>query len=753
MTTLVARVEVVDGVASTNLRQTWRNDGGGDAEATWILPLPEGAVADGLTLTVNGVVMAGEVLGAGEARGIYEDIVRRRRDPALLEYLGRGCLRARIFPIPPRGEAQVDVSFRALLPERLGLRRWSLALGAAGAGGLAPERLVLDLAIRSRKPIKNAYAPLAAIQVLQKGDHEVRASFEGTPAQLAGAELAVYYGLSEAEFGLDLLTHRSAGAEEGTFLMLVSPKREWQSAETLRKSIAFVLDTSGSMEGKKIAQAKEALRSFLESLGPDDTFDVVPFATEAEPFFGTRVPASPERVAEARARVEKLTAAGGTNIQAALEGALRGTSDDGRVPIIVFLTDGEPTVGVTVPDEIRKAVRAANARGARVFVLGVGNTVNTHLLDQLAAENGGARDYVREEERLDEKTRALFAKLAHPVMTDLALTIDGLAPTKLVPAKLPDLFAGDRIELFGRYAGEGAHAIRLTGVVGGVRREYVYEGTFARETGGETAFLAPLWAERRVGVLLDQIRLNGTNAELVAEVERLGKEYRIVTPYTSHLAVEPGLRRLADRGTYRGPSDTVPPGFPGMPGGGGFPSSRDSDSSANGFFLGQGARAEPDLDQLAQELARQGVLPQGLPEVQLVALAREVAEELRSSQQALHALGYASSGQKAVDDSVYLARLMAGRQDQGSGKLLELFTRRVQDKVFVLRSGVWIDQTLGETPPSERTVVEAFSSEYFALLATKPALAPYLALSTRLIVKLGAEVYEIVEPPAPPLGD
>jgi hypothetical protein len=168
--------------------------------------------------------------------------------------------------------------------------------------------------------------------------------------------------------------------------------------------------------------------------------------------------------------------------------------------------------------------------------------------------------------------------------------------------------------------------------------------------------------------------------------------------------------------------------------------------SSNGFFLGHGQRAEPDLDQLAQELARQGVLPQGLPEVQLVALAREVAEELQSSQRALDALGYSATGEKAVDDSVYLARLMAGRRDQGSGKLFELFTRRVQDKTFVLRGGVWVDQALGETLPAERKVVEAFSAEYFALLAAKPALAPYLALSTRLVVQLGTEVYEIVEP-------
>jgi Ca-activated chloride channel family protein len=760
MTQMVVRVTVVDGVATTKLEQTWRNDGGGEAEATWILPLPSGAVADAFTMTVNGVPMAGDVLGADEARAVYESIVRSRRDPGLLEFFGRGCLRARIFPIPARGEVKVDVGFRALLPERLGVRNWSFALDAAGHEGLAPERVVLDLSIRSRKPIKNAFAPLAAIQVIQKDDHEVRASFEGAPAALAGSELAVYYGLSEAEFGLDLLTHRGASDGEGTFLMLISPKRDWQRQEVLKKSIVFVLDTSGSMEGKKIEQAKNALKLFVQSLAADDLFDIVPFATEPEPFFGARVPATPEKVAEALGRIERVTAAGGTNIDGALAAALRGAgADDGRVPIVVFLTDGEPTVGETAPEKILAAVRAGNAGKARVFVFGVGNAVNTHLLDTLASENGGARDYVREEERIDEKTRALFAKLSHPVMTGLELAIDGLAPSKVVPAKLPDLFAGDRLEVFGRYAGEGAHAIRLSGVVGGARREFVYEGTFARETTAETAFVAPLWAERRVGVLLDAIRLNGPNPELIGEVERLGREYRIVTPYTSHLVVEPGLRRLAfvpgtGRDPHHGPGDSVPPGAgapaPGSPGG--APPSRPATMGGEGFSVGVGRSSDGDgLDELARELSRRGVLPTNAPEEQLVALARTVAQELQESERALSALGYAGTGKKAVDDSIYLARLMAGRRTSEPNSLARLFTRRVADKTFVLRGGVWVDQACGENPPAERRRVEAFSADYFALLASKPALAPYLALSSRLIVKLGSDVFEIVDPAlAPP---
>jgi hypothetical protein len=168
---------------------------------------------------------------------------------------------------------------------------------------------------------------------------------------------------------------------------------------------------------------------------------------------------------------------------------------------------------------------------------------------------------------------------------------------------------------------------------------------------------------------------------------------------------------------------------------------------SDGSFVGQRVRSDGDaLAELTRELARRGVLPEDAPEVELVALARRVSEELRESERALDALGYAGTGAKAVDDSLYLARLMSGRSADDTAEILGLFTRRVQDKTFVLRGGAWVDQACGENPPVERRRVEAFSAEYFALLASKPALAPYLALGSRLIVALGGEVFEIVEP-------
>jgi Ca-activated chloride channel homolog len=770
VTDLTVEVKVEDGVASTSLIETIRNDGPRDAEADWILPLPEGAVADGFTMTVDGKRMTGEVLPATDARGVYERIVRQRQDPGLLEYMGRGILRARIFPIPAGGQVEVAVTYRHVLPEVAGQRRWSFPVRAVGVGGRAPEQVALQVEINSKRAIHNTFSPVAGLEIVQKGDHQVLASFEGPASALSAGELVLQYGLSDQEFGLDLLSTRADGDEEGTFLMLISPRRDLDRQVIIPRSITFVLDTSGSMAGHKIEQAREALCFFLNSLRPEDSFNVTPFSTEARPFFEAPVPATPKNVTHALKRADHLRASGGTNIVDALEGSLR-TIDEAseRVPILVFLTDGLPTIEEKKPRRILARARQANLARARVFVFGVGNDVNTHLLDTLAAENGGTRDYVRANEDIEVKTSELFRKLSRPVLTDLQLEVDGVQLSRVVPHDLPDLFAGGRLTVFGRYRGQGPCAIRLSGRVGDTLREYVYESTFVETSLAQLDFLPSLWAERRVGVLLDAIRLNGTDAELVQEVQRLGREHGIVTPYTSHLIVEQGLALGDGNGGRRGPGNAVPPGG----GGGGFggPSSPGPAGPASpgasarprsgGPTTPGGGIPSPNLGRIAERLQAAGVLPADAAPAELQALARQVASELHAADRALRGLGRDHSGSRAVDDSAYLARLIDGpltgsddfflgrRPQSDAARLAELFLRSVRDRVFALRAGVWTDdQLLDEREPARpRVKVVAFSAEYFELLRAKPALVPYFAFSSRLAVLHEGVIYEVS--PAP----
>lgn len=721
MTSLSLRVDVHDGVASTRLHQVFRNEGGRVGEGTWILPLAPGTAADDFTMTVNGKEVAAEVLDREKARRIYESIVRRQRDPGLLEYLGHDCLRARIFPVPPGGEVAVRVRFRQVLPAAAGIHEWRFPLRAARVGLRGAERVSLDFRIRSRKAIGTVYSPVPGVDVVRRGDHEARVSFESQGGQIPERDLQVFYGLADREFGLSLLAYRKPG-EPGWFLMFLAPKQEWPEPRNTSRVVQFVLDTSGSMQGKKIEQARKALRFFVRSLSPRDLFNIVPFSTEARPFFPGPVPASEENVAGALEKIAEIEARGGTNIEDGLRRALEADpppppEGHSRLPLLVFLTDGLPTVGTTDVDALLGLARKANRHHARIFVFGVGHDVNTRLLDRLAEDSRGDRDYVREDEDIELKTSALFTKLSHPVMTDVRIACEGIEGFDLLPKVTPDLFKGGRLLVTGRYRGSGNHAIHVRGRVNGAEKEFVFEATFPAEA-RDYDFVPTVWAQRKVAWLLEQIRLHGRSKELVDEVVRLGKEYGIVTPFTSHLVVEEGMRLARARGLRVG-------------------------GSGDAFFLGSHAEG------VRRDLARAGGAPP-LPDEELRRIARKSGEVADRGRRRFEELDDVEAGKKAVERSVQLlaaTRTAAPMAPESGviGRTGRVLCRRLADKTFYLAGGVWVDRTYRAEMRDRVRRLRAFSTEYFEWLREHPEAGRYLAFSPRILVVLGDEVIQVTE--------
>ncbi len=750
---LVARVAVVDGVASTQLTLTLSNSGAAPAEATWLLPLPEGSVVDGFRMTMDGALASGEVLDAPRARAVYESIVRSRRDPGLLEYVGRGCLRARVFPIPARGQLDVEVTYREVLPRFDGLQRWALPL-ASGIEGRAPDQFVLDLSIESSNGLQHVFSHTDGVHVARVDGRKARASFEGRGQALRGRELAVLYSPLERDLGLDVLSTKSG--EFGTFLVLASPRQELDSTAVIPRRIVFALDTSGSMEGVKFEQARGALRAFLASLRPHDEFNIVTYSTDADLLFPAAVAADAAHLAQALERVEGLTPRGGTNIDEALKASLEPLPiDRERVSIVVFLTDGAPTVQETRTDALLTSAAFANTASARIFVFGVGHDVNTQLLDKLAEQSGAERMYVSPEQRIDTAAQELFQKLSEPVLMNLELSIEGVNVQRLTSRRLPDLYRGGRVSLFGRYSGGGRAKVTLRGDSAGRKVEIVREVEFAAAPRRPLEFIEALWAQRRVAALLEQMRLHSADKELVDEVRALGVEFGIVTPYTSHLILEQGLLPPAPRPPpgSGGPSSPGPasPGRvggsgPASPGGGGGPT----------------RSREELLLALAERLQEAGALPSGASAAQLRAEAEQVVNEMLASSQALSGLSTRTTGAAAVADSAYLERLLGagsihvgsddfflGRgENSRSENFIALFTRRVAAKTFRLTEGVWRDGAIleSETP---RKRLEAYSEAWFDVLVERPALGAYFAFSEKLDVLFEGVVYE-VRPPAKP---
>ena len=732
--------KIVDGVAETKVTMVIRNEGGRQGEKVLLFPLPEGASADGVKMKVNGVVQEGDVIEEKRARGIYEGIVRRRRDPALLEYVGRDLLRLRVFPIPPHGKQEVEVRYRMLLPQSGGFYRYEFPTRAVEGGTFA-----MEVTIESHKSIKNVYSPMQGFDIAQKGDHGARGSYESK--QRPRRDPVIFYGLSDKDFGLNMLTYKKKGEKEGYFLCMLAPKRDWAAEKELKKSITFVIDTSGSMQGEKIEQARKALIFFLQSLGEGDRFNLIPFSTEARPFAPAPVEATKEQIAKAKTFADGLVARGGTNIHEAMLKSLEASAPEGMVSMVVFLTDGQPTVGNSNIADILRDSSKANTHKSRIFCFGVGNDVNTRLLDKLSEMSGGTRDYVVAGEKIEVKTSALFNKLAHPVMTGVELVADGIQWDRRVPSQMPPLFKGSVLVVAGRYTGAGHKAIRLTGSVSGERKEFVYEAEFP-EAATKNDFVAAIWAQRRIGLLLDSIRLNGRKDELVSEIRRIGKKHGIVSPFTSALIVEERDRIAHGLGRRSGGGGFLRMGAVGT----GSPAQKRArrDVARAGGKVRQAGDKAPDADDFGIGRGKTGVPMTPSGPTSGVPSGSGSMRTPNPRTPGTPSAGTPAYGKKAVDRSRKVAHLYyLSKLDEKGGKSLWT-SQRVKDKTFHFVSGVWIDQAFTKAHEKKLRKVVAFSKEYFDLLKEHESLAPYLAFSTSILIILddGSALEILPEAPA-----
>lgn len=524
-------VTIDDQVATTRVDQVFVNEHDWEAEGTYIFPLPPGATVSRFVMWVDGEPVEAQVLPADKARAIYEEIVRKRRDPALLEYVGRDVVQARIFPIPPGGERRIQLEYTQVLPLENGMVRYVYPLNTERFSARPIQEVSIRMDIRSPVPLKAVYSPTHQDQVYieRDGDYRATVGYEETDVR-PDRDFQLVYTFGREEVGMSLLSYRRP-PDDGFFLLLVAPPLVAERVQP--KDVLLVLDVSGSMKGEKLQQAKGALEYVLDHLNPQDRFNVIAFSTGVRSYARGMQPLS--EAPGAREWVRSLRATGGTDIHSALLEALA-QADRERPTVLIFLTDGQPTEGVVEVDRILGAVERAAPSNVRLFPFGVGDDVNTVLLDTLAQKHRGSPAYVRPGERIDEAVAAFYARVQAPVLTDISLDFGDITVEDIYPRPLPDLFAGTQLILVGRYRRGGPVRVRIVGETEGERREFVYEGTLRAEGGDE--FIPRLWAARKIGYLLTQIRLYGERQEWVDAVIDLSVRYGIITPYTSFLIQE-----------------------------------------------------------------------------------------------------------------------------------------------------------------------------------------------------------------------
>lgn len=540
-------------VATTKVEQVFENTTPYRLEGSYFFPIPESASVSDFAIYDGSKRMVGEVIERNKARQIYNEIVRKMIDPGLLEYVGKDLFQANVFPIEPRSTRKIDLTYTQVLRSEGGtvFYRYELGSGRRILNRPASE-VSASVDISSPIDLKNIYSPSHRISLKRDGERRARLSFEGG-GQEAQKDFLLYYSLSEKEFGLSLLSYKEPG-KDGYFLMLLSPKVEVADQDRLAKDVVFVFDTSGSMSGEKLEKAKAALRFGVESLSPRDRFNIISFSGEEHLMREGLTEASREARQESVTFIDRLRAEGGTNINDALVAALRQFQDSGRSGMIVFLTDGLPTVGTSDAGQIARNVSEANKAGVRLFSFGVGYDVNTSLLDKLSADNRGASDYIEPQEDLEVRVSNFFARVNHPVLSDLKLEFGGVNAELVYPRSLPDLFKGSQLSIVGRYRNPLESAeVRLSGKLGARSETFAFQNqTFSSKADGNE-FLPRLWATRRVGYLMEQIRLNKESREVVDEIVSLGTKFGIVTPYTSFLVTEE-MKEMARQGGGAGQS-------------------------------------------------------------------------------------------------------------------------------------------------------------------------------------------------------
>ena len=534
---------LVDGaVASVTVKQLFRNDTGREIEGTYVFPLPVDAAPGSLQMTINGETVEGKLYDKDEARAIYEEIVRSRRDPALLEWLGRGLFQISVFPIPAGETRTVELTYDQPLALENGLFKFVVPLKAYVPGASPAETVAVNVELRNQPGLRALYSPSHDVAIARTGNNGALVGFEGGSKDTQ-SDFSLYFGSDTSAIGANLLSHKPRG-EDGYFMLLVAPSAESAGAEVVARDIVLVLDTSGSMKGDKIVQARQAAHAIVGQLNPGDRLNLITFSTGVRLWENDPQEVSARTLADADTWIESIVATGATDINRALLEAL-GQLQEGdatRPAYILFLTDGLPTQGEIDPDQIvqNAADNRPAQRSVRLFTFGVGYDVNTDLLNTLSSEMGGRSTYVKPDQQIDEVVSAFYDQIGKPVLANVDLTLTGSTLIdEIYPFPLPDLFAGEQLVVVGRYRNGGEVDIRIAGDVNGEEVTFVYPNQVLAEGGGEP-FVARLWATRKVGALLEQIRRNGADKELVDAVIELSLQYGIVSPYTSYLVIEPG---------------------------------------------------------------------------------------------------------------------------------------------------------------------------------------------------------------------
>lgn len=669
----IITIDITDNIAVKQYTCTFFNP---NAQAvvggTCYMEFEADAQIDKLTLQLDGKEVQAEMLDAEKAKKVFSEIAARGGKTALLEFYGKGLIRADVPNLPPQGKVTAVLRYTQVIKSEDGVFRMGF-LNTNPKAWLKPlKRVVVDCTMKSQKPIKSIYSPTHNVTVTRVDDFNAKVHYE-QENYLPKTPMALYWQVAPGELGVSALTYRD-DEERGYFMLMASPSIDPSKVPVLPQEVIFCIDSSGSMvEDNRLGQLQAALKHCLNHLRPEDRFNIVDFGTEARAFKEELLLATPENVKKALAHVDKLKPRGRTAIEEAVTLSLGMFTDTKDARNLIFLTDGVPNEGETDTEKLADIIAKRNTKHARIFAFGVGNELNTRLLDMLATDNGGSAAYVMPKEDLTTRITDLYDRIANPVLTDIKVSFQNMKVEEIYPRRMPDLFKGQQIVLFGRYMVEEGNwtpdrDILVTGRLAGKEVSFPYTLSFPAES-SRNDFLPRVWAGRKVGHLMGEVKRNGQTKEQIDEIVRLAKQYGIVTPYTSFLIAD-------DVGKH--------------------------DLAAMRDRAGAGFRKEAEAGWGASSA------PAAMEESKL------------------------KSGENAFDSYEMAGRVTGKSQEQVMEKM-----RIIGSKNFYNEGGVWTDSTFDPAKHKDFIDVKIGSDEYVKLVEAKAGLAKFLSLGKVIVIYQG----------------
>jgi Ca-activated chloride channel family protein len=716
---LEVQARLVGQVAQVQVSQAFENTGSRQLEVSFVFPLPYDGAIEQMTLLIDGKEYPAKLLDASEARRLYEEIVRKNRDPALLEWMGTGLFKTSVFPVPPGAKRTVSLRYSQLCRKQEGLTDFLFPLSTAKYTSHAVEQVSIRATIESQEEIKNVYSPTHAIEIKRPDDRHATVTYT-SKNEVPTADFRLFYDVGKGKVSTRVLSYRPDKEDEGFFLLLASPEIKAPDAERPAKTVVFVLDRSGSMSGKKIEQVRSALKDVLNKLRKGDLFNIVAYDSQVEAFRPELQRFDEETRKAALGFVEGIYAGGSTNIDGALRTALGQLQDSSRPNYVIFLTDGLPTAGETSEMKIVANAKESNRVHARVFTFGVGYDVNARLLEKLVRENFGQSEYLRPDEDIEERVGRLYNRIESPVLTGVHIefaldekkTEEGKAINRVYPKDPFDLFAGEQLVVVGRYKKWGAAKVIVSGAIGGRQQHFDFPAELVEKSKDDTnGFIERLWAVRRVGEILDELDLKGKNEELVKELVGLATRHGILTPYTSFLADErANVRDMAANVTHaadRLRALNVVTGEAGV-------AQRQMRAAFQGAAQAAPAGAAPLFSSSANSIGKGG-----------------------------RAGGY--GGAKPVTAGS-LSGVHFAKEAEKEAEAAQQNVRNVGNRTFFRRDNQWVDSQVTKEQESKAQRIKQFSDDYFALARRHGrTISQYLVFDEPVLLNLENQAY-LIEP-------